>query len=377
MKILFTGGGTGGHFYPIIAVAEEVNAIAAERKLLTPKLYYLGPTPFEERALFENNIEFRQSPAGKIRRYFSLMNVVDLFKTAFGVLKALWQIFSIYPDVIFSKGGYASFPTVLAAKLFHIPLVIHESDSTPGRVNQFAAKFAERIAISYPETASHFVKEKTALVGNPVRKALRTVAHEGAHEFLKLSPQIPTLLILGGSQGAQALNDVLLGALPELVEHYQIIHQAGERNIRDIEKTVRVILEKNSNADRYKPFAYLNPLALRMAAGVSVVVISRAGSGAIFELAAWGVPSILIPLPAAISHDQIKNAYTYARAGAAIVIEQENLTPHLLVSEVGRLVDGPPARERMSTAARSFAKPGAARAIADALITIALKHELH
>ena len=277
MKILFTGGGTGGHFYPIIAVAEEVNALVEERKLLRPSLYYAGPTPFEERLLFENGIEFRKSPAGKVRRYFSLLNITDAIKTAFGILKALFQVFSIYPDVVFSKGGYASFPTVLAARLFKIPLVIHESDATPGKVNRFAGKFAERIAIAYPEAASFFPKGKTALVGNPIRKALRTVAREGAYEFLRLSSELPVIVILGGSQGAQKLNDVVLGALPELVERYQIIHQTGDALFQDVERTARVVLEKSQNGSRYKVFPYLNELALRMSAGVATVIVSRAG----------------------------------------------------------------------------------------------------
>ncbi|MBL7045571.1 MAG: glycosyltransferase, partial [Parcubacteria group bacterium] len=153
MKIVFTGGGTGGHFYPIIAVAQSVNAIVAERKLLKPELYYIGPSPYNERALFENNIEFKQSPAGKMRRYFSIKNIFDSIKTFFGIIKAVFQIFSIYPDVVFSKGGYASFPTVLATKLFRIPLIIHESDASAGRVNKWASTFAKKVAVSYPEVA--------------------------------------------------------------------------------------------------------------------------------------------------------------------------------------------------------------------------------
>ena len=375
MKILFTGGGTGGHFYPIIAVAEEINALVEERKLLRPSLYYMGPTPFEERLLFENGIEFRKSPAGKLRHYFSLFNITDAVKTAYGILKALFQVFSIYPDVVFSKGGYASFPTVLAARLFKIPLVIHESDALPGKVNRFAGKFANRIAIAYPEAVRFFPKDKTALVGNPVRKALRTVAREGAYEFLHLSPELPVILALGGSQGARKLNDILLGALPELLERFQVIHQTGDTLFKEVESTARVILEKHPHANRYKVFPYLNELALRMSAGVAAVILSRAGSGAIFEIAQWGIPSIIVPLPELVSHDQTKNAFTYARSGAAVVIEQDNLTSHLLVSEITRLVDNQPVREKMKEGARSFAKPKAAREIAEAIIDLALKHE--
>ena len=375
MKILFTGGGTGGHFYPIIAVAEEVRALAAERKLLEPSLYYVGPTPYDEKALFENGIEYRRSPAGKFRRYFSLLNIFDLFKTAAGIAASLIEIFGIYPDAVLSKGGYASFPTVLAARLFRIPLLIHESDTEPGRVNRFAARFAERIAISYSEAARYFPAGKTALTGNPVRKALRTVAREGAHEFLKLSPSIPVILVLGGSQGAQRLNEVVVAALPELILNYQVIHQTGEKLAAAVEAIAGVALEKNEHAERHKIIPYLNELALRMAAGAATVVVSRAGSGAIFEIAQWGIPSILVPLLAIVSHDQLKNAFAYARSGAAVVIEEGNLTPHLLVSEINRLMSNAALRERMSTAALSFARPNAARTVAEELIEIALKHE--
>ena len=376
MKILFTGGGSGGHFYPLIAVAEEIQTIAREKKLLPPALYYVAPTPFDEQALFENGIQFRQSPAGKVRRYFSLLNIVDVLKTAIGIIKSLFQVFFIYPDVIFSKGGYPSFPTVLAARLFRIPLIIHESDSSPGRVNRWAGKFAERIALSYADAAEFFPKEKTALVGNPIRRALKTVAREGAPEFLKLSPNIPVVFVLGGSLGAQALNDTILGALPEILSRYQVIHQTGDRNFTEVEQTSKIVLERNQEfRDRYKVFPFLNDLAMRMSAGIASIIVTRSGSGAIFEIAQWGIPAIIIPLPESVSHDQTKNAFTYARSGAAMVIEQANLTPHLLVSEIDRLMGDPELRIKMSAAAKTFARPDAARAIADEVLSIALKHE--
>lgn len=376
MKILFTGGGTGGHFYPIIAVAQEINEIARERKLLTPKLFYTGPSPYNERALYENNITFKKSPAGKMRRYFSLLNFFDFFKTGWGILKVIVQIFIIYPDVIFSKGGYASFPTVVAARLFRIPLVIHESDVVPGRVNKWSGKFAIKIAVAYPQTASLFPKVgNVAHTGNPVRKELYTTLPKGAHEYLKLDPNIPTILILSGSQGAATINEIVLGALPRLVEHYQIIHQTGKKHIKQVTGTAEVILEKSEYKERYKPFDFLDTLALRMSAGAAVLIVSRAGSGAIFEIATWGLPSIIIPIPETISHDQRKNAFAYARSGAAVVLEEDNITPMLLISEIDRLIADPALQEKMKEEAKKFASPHAARTIAEALIDIAVAHE--
>src|SRR3989344_5842659 len=160
MKIVVTGGGTGGHFYPIISVVENIREISKELKLLDPKIYYIAPRPYDEKALFENEIIFKKNIAGKRRLYFSIFNFIDLLKTFWGVLTAIWTIYVIFPDVVFAKGGYASFPVLLAAKFFGIPVIIHESDSVPGRVNLWASKFAKKIAVSYPETVDLFPKEK-------------------------------------------------------------------------------------------------------------------------------------------------------------------------------------------------------------------------
>ncbi len=376
MKILFTGGGTGGHFYPIIAVAEAINDLVRERKLLEPELFYAAPDPYERELLIANNITFVPTAAGKVRRYFSILNFFDYFKTGWGILRSVLRVFFLYPDVVFGKGGYAAFPTLLAAKLFRIPVVIHESDCVPGRVNQWAGKFAKRIAVSFPEAATHFPEGKVAHTGNPIRKAALLPAREGVYEFLNLKPDIPVLLILGGSQGAVALNEAVLAALPELVEKYQIVHQTGVNNIKEVEGRAKVALERSNFVDRYKPFGYLNDLALRMSAGAASLVISRAGSG-LFEIAAWGLPSIMIPLPADIAAEdhQTKNAFSFARSGGAVVIEQNNLTPGLLIAEVNRILGSEDIKRRMGNAARSFARVDAAKTIANTLIDIALSHE--
>jgi UDP-N-acetylglucosamine--N-acetylmuramyl-(pentapeptide) pyrophosphoryl-undecaprenol N-acetylglucosamine transferase len=374
MKILFTAGGTGGHFYPIIAVAEAINDEVRERKLLEPQLYYAAPDPYDKEMLLASNITFVPAAAGKMRRYFSILNFFDYFKTGWGVLRSMLRIFFLYPDVVFGKGGYASFPTLLAAKVFRIPVVIHESDAVPGRVNRWAGTFAQKIAVSYPEAAEFFPKDKTAYTGNPVRKAALLPAREGAYEFLKLRHDLPVIFITGGSQGAQALNEAVLAALPQLVEHYQIVHQTGEANFKEIEGRAKVVLVDSLKAEHYKPFPYLNDLAWRMSAGAASLVMSRAGS-TIFEIASWGVPSILIPLPEAAGDHQVKNAFAYARSGACVVIEQNNLTAGLLVSEVGRILGNPETARTMQNAAKNFSRPDAAKAIANVLLDIALTHE--
>ena len=374
MKILFTGGGSGGHFYPIIAVAEAINDLVRERKLLEPEMIYAAPEPYDREMLIANGVKFVPTSAGKIRNYFSVLNFFDYFKTVWGVLRSVLRIFFLYPDVVFGKGGYASFPTLLAAKLFKIPVVIHESDSVPGKVNKWAGTFAKKIAVSFPEAAGYFPKDKVAYTGNPIRKSILVPARDGAFEFFKLSKELPVIYITGGSQGAQALNESLLAALPQLLEKYQIIHQTGDDNLADISNRAKVVMGDNLNLARYHPVGYVNDLATRMAAGAASLVISRAGS-TIFEIASWGLPSILIPLPTAAGDHQTKNAYTYARAGACVVIEQNNLTPGLLVSEVERILSHEPIKHAMSNAARAFARADAASLIAAALLDIAISHE--
>lgn len=375
MKILLAGGGSGGHFYPLIAVAEELNAMAESEKLLELELFYIAGTPYDSRMLFENKITFQKISVGKMRRYFSLENFLDVFKIALGILQSIIKVYSIYPDVVFSKGGYPSVPVLFAARLLRIPVVIHESDSDPGRANLWAGKFADRIAVSFPEAEAKFPKDKVALTGNPVRRGIKILAPSGAIEFLGLEKDVPVLLILGGSLGSTKINQVVITALPELLERYQVIHQTGKASIEEIVKLVDVILEKSEHKSRYKPFDYLNNVALRMAAGGSDLIISRAGSGSISEIATWGKPSIMVPIPSSISHDQEKNAFAYARSGAAHVIEEINLTPHILIAEIDKIMQSKEMRDKMASSAKFFSRDDAAHKIAREIITIALKHE--
>ena len=374
MRILFTGGGTGGHFYPIIAVAEEIRELAIENKLVDIALYFASVGQYNDRLLFENNIVFVPIIAGKWRRYFSLFNFIDLFKIAIGVILAVFRLYFIYPDVVFGKGGFASFPILMAARILRIPVVIHESDSHPGRVNLWAKNFAYRIAVSYPEALNYFPKDKTALTGNPLRKEIVHPIKEGAHEFLGLNPHKPTIFITGGSQGAQPINEAVLTILPELLKDFQVIHQVGKTNIEEIKLRSGVILKDHPFAEHYHPYDYLNDTAIRMMAGITDLVITRAGS-TIFEVAHWGIPSLVIPLPESISHDQTTNAFTYASSGGAVVIEQTNLTPSVLLSEIKRVMGNMELRDKMSAKAKAFSRPDAARLIAKELIGVALSHE--
>jgi UDP-N-acetylglucosamine--N-acetylmuramyl-(pentapeptide) pyrophosphoryl-undecaprenol N-acetylglucosamine transferase len=376
MKIVFAGGGTGGHFYPLIAVAEEILKIVEEKRLIKPEMFFLSNTPYDEAALAQHGITYKHVSAGKVRRYFSVRNGLDFFKTLVGLPTALNILFKIYPDVVFSKGGYTSVPVVLAARLLRIPVFVHDSDAIPGRANLWAGKFADRIAVSYPEAAEYFShKENVAYVGNPVRKSITMPQIQGAHEYFALSPSVPTILVLGGSQGAEHINNTMYGTLKELLHRYQIIHQVGKDKFDSFKEMAHVALENHEHKGRYRAFPFLNEIELRYAAGCADLVISRAGSG-LFEIAAWGKPSVLVPIPEDISRDQRKNAYAYARSGATEVIEQHNFTPHVVVSEIDRLFSDPAILEKMREGAKSFARPEAAHTIAQELVKMMLEHEL-
>lgn len=374
MKILLTGGGTGGHIYPIFAVAQAINDVAEERKIMDVKLYFMSDQKYNERQLFNNRLIFKQINSGKMRRYFSVLNFLDVFKTFFAIIKATIVLFFIYPDVVFGKGGYVSFPALFAARILGIPVIIHESDSVPGRVNKWAAKFAERVAVSYPSAAQFFPADKVAHTGNPVRKEIQQTNREGAFSILQLEQGVPTLLIIGGSLGSQMINETIVDALPALVGRFQIIHQTGKNNIEAVQKAADSVLRNNPNRLRYHAYDYLNDEMIAMAAGAADIVISRAGS-AIFEIALWGRPSVIIPIPEEVSHDQRTNAYSYASTGAAVVMEEKNLTQHLLTSELNRLIDNPAEMQKMSAAAKSFGRTDSARIIADEIVSIAYTHQ--
>ena len=378
MTIAFTGGGTGGHFYPIVAISEALRDLVREERLIAPKLYYLAPNSFDEKALFENGVTYIHIPAGKMRRYASFLNITDLFVSFAGTISALLTLFRIYPDVVVSKGGYGSVPTVTAARLLRIPIIIHESDAKPGRANLYAAKFAKKIAISFESSAEYFPKnaqQNIARTGIPIRKALMRVETEGARQYLGLEADIPTILILGGSQGAMKINEVVLSCLGELVAVGNIIHQTGQANFKNVSAVAQVVLAKNPHESRYHPINFLDQVSLQRAAGVASVIVSRAGANAIAEIGLWKKPAIIIPIPESVSHDQRTNAYAYAKTGAAVVLEEQNLTPHLLLSEVRRIVSDPQLAERMGASAAGFTDPDAARILAHEVLSIALRHE--
>ena len=363
MRILFTGGGSGGHLFPIIAVARQLKFIAHDQNIKL-EMFFIGPKSFANQYLEKENIVVKTILAGKYRRYFSLLNILDAFKMPLGFVQAAVRIFLWMPDIIFSKGGFGSIAAVIIGFIFRIPIIVHESDSAPGLANKIAKRLAKRIAISFPLAAKHFPIKKTAFIGHPVRLAIAQGQKEQARKYFNIASNRKVILGLGGSLGAHAVNRIVLGSATILTRKYELIHVCGNKNFDPIQK--RNLVSKHVIL---RPF--LNEEELTQAYAAADLVVSRAGSGSIYEIAACGKPSIIIPLPGSASEHQRANAYEYARTGSTVVIEEGNLTPHLFLREVDRLLDDPILLGNMAKSALKFSKPKAAEKIARALIEYA------
>lgn len=376
MKILLTGGGTGGHFYPLIAIAERVNNLARERKILSVDLYYMSNEKYDEKALHDNNIQFIPVSTGKIRLYPSIKNFTDIIKIATGVCQALFKMFAIYPDVVISKGGHGSVPAVFAARILRIPIIMHESDTSPGRVNIWTGKFAEIIALAHKDAEPFFDKTKTSVVGLPIRNEIMHLPtpKEGAL-YYGFNEHIPTIFIYPGSQGAEKINNLILESLPELLKTYQIIHQCGPKNQKEVETRVSIILENYVYKSRYILKPFLDSVDVRHAAAASSLVISRGGS-TLFEIETWHIPAIVIPITHSNGDHQRKNAFHFAEIGAGIVLEENNALPHLFISKVNEILLYPETWKKMHNATKDIDKIDAAMEIAHQAILIGEAHEL-
>lgn len=370
-RFLLVGGGSGGHFYPLIAIAQRLRS---ENNQDPYELFYMGPEPYDSAALADTGITFVYCPAGKQRRYFSLLNYFGVLQTIAGFFVAIYRLYLLYPDVVMSKGSASSVPVVLAAWCLRIPIVIHESDSKPGRANALAAHFARFIGISFASAAPFFPEEKTALIGVPLRTAFLTKTQD-PHTSLGIPNDRPVLFVTGGSLGAERINNLILHSLDELLPHYTIIHQTGKIHEATVEQTAASLVSDSSLLEHYFVRGNLTAEDMDHAQSIAALIISRAGAGTIFEIAQKGVPSIIIPIPEHISHDQRTNAYEYARGGACVVLEEENLIDDLLLQEVMRIMSDTSVQASMRQAAQAFAKQDAATELAKTLIAIANEHD--
>jgi UDP-N-acetylglucosamine--N-acetylmuramyl-(pentapeptide) pyrophosphoryl-undecaprenol N-acetylglucosamine transferase len=367
MRIILTGGGTGGHLTPLVAIADELKKkIGPELKLL-----YVGSgAEMEKQIMSEEGIPIKFVLSGKMRRYFSFKNVIDFFKVPMGILQSLWILLWFTPDVVFSKGGYVAVPIVIAAWIYRIPIMIHESDSAPGIANRFLAKFADRIAVAYPSAEQYFPKEKTALVGNPIRFQVTEGEPVILRQKLGFTQSKKTILVLGGSQGSQAINEAIVKILPQLLRYYQIIHQTGRDHFESVIKDAAFVGVKSGH-DGYYAIPFMNANQLRDAFALCDLVISRAGATFITEIAANGKPAILIPISHSANDHQRMNAYALAHIGAALALEESNLGEHILTEKIESILNDENLMLGMVEKIKTFYHPNAAEIIANSMIEIA------
>lgn len=377
MKVLFTGGGTGGHVLPIIGITREIRKIYTKKDL---QFFYIGPKDeFGEIFLSHEGIKVKRVLSGKIRRYRDwksiTQNLVDcLFKIPAGIFQAFFYIFFLAPDLIFSKGGFGSLPGVIAGWVLQVPIFLHESDRTPGLANRFLSRFSLEIFVSFPKT-EWFTPKKMILVGNPIRREILEGSSQIAKKLFKLSNKKPVILIMGGSQGAQRINDKILEILSELLTNFELIHQCGEKNFKEVRAEAKVVITKDLEK-YYHLFPFLKEEELKHAYQAADFIISRAGSGSIFEIAAIGKPSILVPLPEAAQNHQVKNAYSYAENGACLVMEEANFTPRFFLEKLKYFFSHPEELKKMQKSAKEFAKPLAAKIIAEHLVSYLTPSEI-
>ena len=348
LRIIFTGGGTAGHILPNTAVIKEVrtgteaarNGNGGKIPNADCRILYIGSHKgLEKQICAKAGIDFDGIFTGKFRRYFSINNFFDLFKIPLGLAQALFILRRFKPQVVFSKGGYVAVPVVVAAKMLGIPVVIHEGDYIPGFANKICAKFADKICVTFPETRGFDIK-KTILTGMPVRtEGDGGMKEERRHER-------PTVLIMGGSLGAESINRATWNILPKLLRHANIIHITGKgkTGIKSISKKL----------DNYKQIEHADEELFDFYAQSSLVV-SRAGASAIAEIAANHKPSILIPLGKKASRgEQIANATYMQSIGASEIVYQNEKFEYELAQKIIALINDEKKLEKMSTSGKAF-----------------------
>jgi len=369
-RVLTTAGGTAGHIYPVVAVVAELQTLAAEQQVNLEVRYLGSYGPFKA-FLRENNIRVQRVAGSKLRRYFAWENFIDGPKFLWSILQALWKMYWYMPNVLFSKGGPGSLAVVLVARFYRIPVIIHESDAVSSITTNITGRFADVIAVSFPSTVGEFPKKEVIYTGNPIRKYLLTdpISKEKGRGYFGFNPDIPLLLILGGSQGSTSINDFILDVLPDLVQTIQVLHQTGKEDYDRVVREAGVVLEKlpEDIQRRYKAIDYFEK-DIRVAYQGADLVISRAGASSTCEISAFGKPSILIPLPWAANDHQKANAAEYQRVGAAVVMEQDNLLPHIFMNNVINLLSDQAKLTTMGEAAKTLYKSDAASNLAQVIL---------
>ena len=313
-RIILTGGGTAGHVTPNLALLPSLQKEAFE-------IHYVGSyNGIERRLIEEAGISYKGISSGKLRRYFDIKNFSDPLRVLKGYAEALKIMKSYKPDIVFSKGGFVAVPVVLAARHYKVPVIIHESDMTPGLANKICIPSAKKVCCNFPETLQYLPEDKAVLTGSPIRAELLNGDRLSGLQYTHLSANRPIILVIGGSLGSVTVNQAVRSILPELLKQFQVIHICGKGNLD----------ESLIGTDGYVQYEYVDK-PLRHLFAAADLVISRAGANSICEILALRKPNILIPLSAAASRgDQILNANSFAKQGFSTVLEEEVLTSDTL-----------------------------------------------
>ena len=317
-KIVLTGGGTAGHVTPNIALIPRLKELGYE-------IHYVGSYDGIEKKLIEElGIPYHGISSGKLRRYFDLNNFIDPFRVIRGYFQSKKIMKTLKPNIVFSKGGFVSVPVTRAAAKKKVPVILHESDMTPGLANRLALKKANRICCNFPETIDNLPKGKAVVTGTPIRAELFSGDREAAKRFCGFTDDKPVVLFIGGSTGSQIINETLSACLDELLKDFNIIHLCGKGKA----------IAKNNGKPGYVQYEYIKKELSDLFA-LADIAVSRAGANAICELLALRKPSVLIPLSLAASRgDQILNAQSFEKSGYSYLLKEEDLTPETLVMAI-------------------------------------------
>ncbi len=367
IRIVLTGGVSGGHLFPLLSVAESIRKKARG----DVEFLFIGPGgSFGSEAMERAGISTKKILSGKMRRYFSFANLTDPLKVPIGVIQSLWHLLWFMPDAVFSKGGSGSVPVVIAARIYRIPVMLHDSDAVAGRANRFLATFANRIAVAYPSAKEFFPSKKTALTGNPVRSDVLGGDTIRGKERFTLPSEKPILFVVGGSLGAQFLNESIVKILPKILEVASVIHQTGEANFASTVENAKIFGVSPDDEKGYRPRKFLSAEEIGDALASADLVISRAGAGSIAEIAAYGKAAILVPLASAANDEQRMNAYDVAAIGGAFVLEEGNLTEHIFLSKIQELLSNESVRKEMGEKLKVFYHADAADDIANGIFSM-------
>ena len=318
-RIVLTGGGTAGHVTPNIALLPELKKRGWD-------IHYIGTQSGIEHKLITEipYVTYHSVQSGKLRRYADIKNLTDPFRVLAGIGQSMNRIRKLKPQIIFSKGGFVSVPVVLGGWINRIPVIVHESDITPGLANQIATRFAKTVCTTFPETVQYFREGKAIHTGTPIRQELFLGNPERGRKLCGFSGQKPTILVMGGSQGAIAINKAIRALLSRLTRRFQVVHICGKGNFDTV----------LDNHPDYRQFEYVSE-ELPDILAMTDLVVSRSGANSIYEFLALKKPALLIPLPLSSSRgDQIANAKSFQKQGFSRMLEQENMTEDTLYDHI-------------------------------------------